>query len=416
MNNMKHFFNLNLGIAFMFFSSVLAQDYDMLIQNGHLIDAKNGINEVMDIAIKDGKIAAVSSNLNSKQSKKTIDAKGLVISPGLIDIHGHHFHGTEPSSYLSNSFTALPPDGFTFESGITTVVDVGGAGWRNFNQFKEQTIANSKTRVLSFLNIVGHGMKGGAFEQDLSDMDEKLTAIVAQQNKDYVVGIKVAHFSGFDWTPVEKAVAAGTRANIPVMVDFGGSQPELPLNVLLLEKLRPGDIFTHAYAHVNGRTPVVNESGKLQPYVLDAQKRGIIFDVGHGGGSFVFEQAIPAIQQGFKPNTISTDLHTGSMNGGMKDILNVMSKLLNMDMSIQELVEAATWKPAKVIQREDLGNLSVGSVADITLLKIESGEFGFIDTQNKKMEGTKKIICELTLREGNVVYDLNGLASTPWNN
>ena len=416
MNNMKHFLNLNLGIAFMFFSSVLAQDYDMLIQNGHLIDAKNGINEVMDIAIKDGKIAAVSSNLNSKQSKKTIDAKGLVISPGLIDIHGHHFHGTEPSSYLSNSFTALPHDGFTFESGITTVVDVGGAGWRNFNKFKEQTIANSKTRVLSFLNIVGHGMKGGAFEQDLSDMDEKLTAIVAQQNKDYVVGIKVAHFSGFDWTPVEKAVAAGTRANIPVMVDFGGSQPELPLNVLLLEKLRPGDIFTHAYAHVNGRTPVVNESGKLQPYVLDAQKRGIIFDVGHGGGSFVFEQAIPAIQQGFKPNTISTDLHTGSMNGGMKDILNVMSKLLNMDMSIQELVEAATWKPAKVIQREDLGNLSVGSVADITLLKIESGEFGFIDTQNKKMEGTKKIICELTLREGNVVYDLNGLASTPWNN
>ncbi|MGA0048833.1 MAG: amidohydrolase/deacetylase family metallohydrolase, partial [Flavobacteriaceae bacterium] len=415
-NNMKHFLNLNLGIAFMFFSSALAQDYDMLIQNGHLIDAKNGINEVMDIAIKDGKIAAVSSKLNSKQSKKTIDAKGLVISPGLIDIHGHHFHGTEPSSYLSNSFTALPPDGFTFESGITTVVDVGGAGWRNFNQFKEQTIANSKTRVLSFLNIVGHGMKGGAFEQDLNDMDEKLTAIVAQQNKDYVVGIKVAHFSGFDWTPVEKAVAAGSRANIPVMVDFGGSQPELPLNVLLLEKLRPGDIFTHAYAHVNGRTPVVNESGKLQPYVLDAQKRGIIFDVGHGGGSFVFEQAIPAIQQGFKPNTISTDLHTGSMNGGMKDILNVMSKLLNMDMSIQELVEAATWKPAKVIQREDLGNLSVGSVADITLLKIESGEFGFIDTQNKKMEGTKKIICELTLREGNVVYDLNGLASTPWNN
>ena len=415
MNNMKHFLNLNFGIAFMFFTSVLAQDYDMLIQNGHLIDPKNGIDKVMDIAIKDGKIAAVSSNINSKQSKKTIDAKGMIVSPGLIDIHGHHFHGTEPSSYLSNSFTALPPDGFTFESGITTVVDVGGAGWRNFNQLKEQTIKNSKTRVLSFLNIVGHGMKGGAFEQDLSDMDEKLTAIVAQQNKEYVVGIKVAHFSGFDWTPVEKAVAAGSRANIPVMVDFGGSQPELPLNVLLLEKLRPGDIFTHAYAHVNGRTPVINESGKLQSYVLDAQKRGIIFDVGHGGGSFVFEQAIPAIKQGLKPNTISTDLHTGSMNGGMKDILNVMSKLLNMGMTIQELVEATTWEPAQVIKREELGNLSVGAVADITLLKSELGEFGFIDTQNKKMEGTKKIVCEMTIREGNVVYDLNGLASTPWN-
>ena len=412
---MKRSTHILLGITLFCCSILSGQEYDLLIQGGHLIDPKNGIDQIMDVAIKEGKIAAVEKKINSNKSKKTINARGLLVSPGLIDIHGHHFHGTEQSRYLSNSFTALPPDGFTFESGITTVVDVGGAGWRNFEQFKNQTIANSKTRVLSFLNIVGNGMKGGAFEQNLNDMDAKLTAVVARGNREHVVGIKLAHYSGFDWTPVERAVEAGTLANIPVMIDFGGSQPELPLNELLLEKLRPGDIFTHTYAHVNGRTPVVDENQKVRPFVIEAQKRGIVLDVGHGGGSFVFEQAIPALKQGLKPNTISTDLHTGSMNGGMKDILNIMSKFLNLEMSPQEVIATTTWNAAKAIKREELGHLSVGAEADIAVLKLETGTFGFIDTKNKKMMGTKKLVCEMTLREGNVVYDLNGLASSPWN-
>jgi len=402
-------------VLFLFFAFMLnAQDYDMVIKNGHVIDAKNGIDKVADVAIKDGKIAEVASNISESKAKKLIDAKGLYVSPGLIDIHSHNFHGTEHDAYLSDSFTALPPDGFSFRSGVTTIVDVGGAGWRNFKLFKENVIDMSKTRVLSFLNIIGSGMKGGAIEQNIADMDPKLTAMVAKQFPEYIVGVKLAHYSGFDWTPAERAAEAGRLADIPVMVDFGGSEPELSLETLFMEKLRPGDIFTHAYAHVDGRTPIVDENGKVEDFAWAAQKRGIIFDVGHGGGSFLFEQAIPAMKQGFKPKTISTDLHTGSMNGGMKDIVNVMSKFLNMEMPVAEIVAATTWNSAKVIKREELGHLSKGAVADVTILNLREGDFGFIDTKGKKMKGAKKLECELTIREGKVVYDLNGISADPW--
>lgn len=410
---MKKLKLLFLSLA-LFCGSLTAQSYDMVIKGGHLIDPLNGIDQVMDVAIKGGKIAAVEKNIAITQAKKVVYAKGLIVSPGLIDMHSHNFHGTVPNRYLSNSFTALPPDGFTFRTGVTTIVDVGGAGWKNFELFKSQVIDRSKTRVLSFLNIVGAGMSGGPREQNVEDMNPKMTALVAQQNKEHVVGIKLAHFMGFDWKPTDLVTEAGRMANIPVMIDFGGSNPELPLDELLLEKLRPGDIFTHTYAHVNGRTPIVAENGKVRDYVFQAQKRGIVFDVGHGGGSFVFEQAVPALKQGLKPDVISTDLHTGSMNGGMKTLNNVMSKFLNLGLSIQEIIATTTSKPAKYLRRKDLGHLSVGAVADVAVLNIIKGDFGFIDTRGKRMKGKEKIECELTLREGNVVYDLNGLASEDW--
>lgn len=394
--------------------SLLAQSYDFVIKGGHIIDPVNNIDKVMDLAIKGGKIAAIKKNIPDTQAKKVIDASGLIVSPGLIDMHTHNFFGTEHNRYLANSYQAVPPDGFTFRAGVTTVVDAGSPGWKNFDLYKSQIINPSKTRVLTFLNIVGEGMSGGAREQNIEDMNPKTTAIVAKQNKDHVVGVKLAHFMGYDWTPTELAVEAGKLASMPVMIDFGGSNPELPLDKLLLEKLRPGDILTHAYAHVNGRTPIVGENGKVRDYVFEAQKRGIVFDVGHGGGSFIFKQAIPAVQQGFKPNVISTDLHTGSMNGGMKNINNVMSKFLNMGLSIQEVIATTTSKPAQYIQRKDLGHLSVGAEADVAILNIRKGDFGFIDTRGKRMKGKQKIECELTLRAGNVVYDLNGLASNDW--
>ena len=404
-----------VSLALVWMSGVLsAQDYDIVIKGGHIIDPVNHIDQIMDLGIKGNKIAAVKKNIETSHAKKVIDASGMIVSPGLIDMHSHNFHGTVPNRYLSNSFTALPPDGFSFRSGVTTIVDVGGAGWKNFELFKSQVIDQSKTRVLSFLNIIGSGMSGGAREQNIEDMNPKMTALVAQQNKEYIVGIKLAHFMGFDWTPTNLVVEAGKMANIPVMIDFGGSNPELPLDQLLLEKLRPGDIFTHTYAHVNGRTPNLAENGKVRDYIFEAQKKGIVFDVGHGGGSFLFEQAVPAIKQGLKPDVISTDLHTGSMNGGMKNINNVMSKFLNMGLSIQEVISATTSKPAQHLQRKDIGNLSVGAIADVTVLNIRKGDFGFIDTSGKRMKGNQKLECELTLRAGNVVYDLNGLASSDW--
>ena len=410
---MKKLKLLSLALVLMS-GSLLAQNYDILIKGGHIIDPVNNIDQVMDLAIKGNKIAAIEKEISANQAKKVVDASGLIVSPGLIDMHTHNFYGTVHNRYLANSFSAVPPDGFTFRSGVTTVVDAGSPGWRNFELYKSQIIDPSKTRVLCFLNIVGAGMSGGHREQHIDDMNPKMTAMVAKQNKDHVVGVKLAHFMGYDWTPTELAVEAGKIGSIPVMIDFGGSNPELPLDKLFLEKLRPGDIFTHAYAHVNGRTPIVAENGKVRDYVFKAQKRGIVFDVGHGGGSFLFEQAVPAIQQGLKPDVISTDLHTGSMNGGMKNINNVMSKFLNMGLSIQEVIAATTSQPAKYIQRKELGHLSVGGLADITLLNMRKGDFGFIDTRGKRMKGNQKLECELTLRDGKVVYDLNGLASSDW--
>jgi dihydroorotase len=290
-------------------------------------------------------------------------------------------------------------------------VDAGGAGWRNFDLFKTNVIDHSKTRVLSFLNIVGAGMSGGPYEQNVADMDAKLTAMMAMANKEYIVGIKLAHYLGHEWAPAERAVEAGKLASIPVMVDFGMAEPPLPMETLLMEKLRPGDILTHCFGGVAGRGKMI-EDGKLQPYFLSAQKRGIIFDVGHGGGSFLFAQAIPAIKQGLKPNSISTDLHTGSMNGGMKDMLNVMSKLLNIGLTLNEVITMSTWNPAQIISRKELGHLTVGSGADVALFSLEKGTFGYVDVGGFKITGDKKLTCQMTVRDGQVVWDLNGMSAT----
>lgn len=393
-------------------SLVSAQTYDMLIKGGRLIDPKNNIDATMDIAIKDGKVAKVAKSIAGKDAAKVIEADGLVVTPGLIDIHGHVFHGTKPNHYLSDGLTALPPDGFTFRVGVTTIVDCGGVGWKNFDTFKKNVIDASKTRVLSFMNIVGEGMRGGAWEQNTGDMDAKLSGMVANQNRKYIVGFKVAHYGNRDWIPIDKAVEAGRIANMPVIVDFGGSTAFEPLSIreLFFERLRPGDIYTHTYAELNGsRETVINrESRELEPFILDAQKRGIIFDVGYGGASFEFKQAIPALAAGFYPNTISTDLHTGSMNAAMKDMLNVMTTFLAMGMELPDVIEASTWKPAQVIQRTELGHLSEGAIADLSILNIREGDFTLWDRTGQKVPSENKLECEVTLKDGKVVYDLNG--------
>ena len=389
-------------------SATQAQQYAIVIKDGHVIDPKNNINEVMDVAIQDGKIALVGKNIDPKQGKQVINAKGAYVVPGLVDIHGHVFYGTNADRYLSSGISAISPDGFTFRVGVTTIADAGGAGWKSFPEFKRTVIDNAQTRVLSFLNIVGEGMRGGVYEQNLNDMDPKMAAGVAKQFKDYVIGFKVAHYNGPEWTPVDNAVKAGTLANIPVMIDFGGNNPPLSIKELFFDHLRPGDIFTHAFGQLTTREPIVDvATNTVKPFVWDAQKRGIIFDVGYGGISFAYSQAIPALKAGFYPNTISTDIHSGSMNGAMKDMLSVMSKFHQMGMDLPAVIKASTWNPAVVIKREELGHLTVGAVADVAVLSIREGDFGFFDYTGFKVKGTKKFECEVTLRAGKIVYDLN---------
>ena len=392
-------------------SPVLAQTYSLVIKNGHLIDPKNNIDGPMDVAVQDGKIALVARNIDARQAKQVVDAKGLYVVPGLIDMHAHVFHGMDPDRYLSAGLSALPPDGFTFRVGVTTIVDVGGAGWRNFPLFKNTVIDQAQTRVLAFLNIVGEGMRGGAWEQSLADMDPRQAAAVARQHRAHIVGIKLAHFEGHNWTPTDNTVEAGKLAGIPVMIDFGGAEPILPIRDLFLEHLRPGDIFTHMYGQVRGRETIVDlETQTVKPFVWEARKRGIIFEVGYGGISFSYSQAIPAMKEGFVPDVISTDLHTGSMNGAMKDQLSVMSKFLQMGMPLKDIIQASTWNPAKVIQREELGHLSTGTEADIAILGLREGDFGFFDHTGYKVRGNRKFECEMTIRAGRIVYDLNGRA------
>jgi len=384
--------------------------YDLLLKGGHVIDAKNNIDGIRDVAVKDHKIAAVSPSIPVTEAAKIVDAKGLYVTPGLVDIHVHVYAGTGAKGSYAGDLS-LYPDGFTLRGGVTTVADAGSSGWRNFPDFKDRVINRSTTRILAFLNIVGNGMGGGRIEQDMNDMDAKATADRARENAGVIVGIKTAHFSGPEWTPVERAVEAGTAASLPVMVDFGTFRPERPYQDLVLKKLRPGDISTHMYLDA---VPMLDQSQKLLPYLAEARKRGVIFDVGHGGGSLLFRQAVPAVQQGWTPDSISTDLHVGSMNAGMKDMLNVMSKFLNMGQSLQAVIAESTWRPAREIKQDALGNLSVGSPADIAVLRLESGHFGFVDSYGAKMSGTRKLDCELTVKNGLVVYDLNGISREDW--
>ena len=387
----------------------------LLIRNGHVLDPRNGIDGVMDVALAGNTVARVGSGIAPGASTRVIDASGRHVLPGLIDLHSHVFFGTEKDAYLSNADTAVQPDSHSFRSGQTTLVDVGGAGWRNFGQFKEQVIDRARTRVLAFINIVGSGMKGGPVEQNLADMDSRLTAMRIKQHPGVIVGIKVAHYGGPEWDPVLRAVAAGQATGVPVMVDFGGHTPPLSLEDLLMQHLRPGDILTHTYAHVRGRVPIVDEQGRLRPFVLAARKRGIVFDAGHGGGSFLFRQAVPATRAGFYPDVISTDLHAGSQNAGMKDILNVMSKFLNLGMPLADVVRANTARAAEIVKHPELGHLGAGAEADVAVLSLRRGRFGFVDSGGGRMDGDQKLECELTIKGGQVVWDLNGLSRPMWN-
>src|SRR5216683_72402 len=385
--------------------------YDLLLRGGHVLDDKNHIDGVMDVAIKDGKIAKVAAHIPATSALKTVEVKGLYVTPGLIDIHVHVYAGTgERGSYAGD--LSVPPDGFTFRVGVTTVVDAGCSGWRNFEDFKDRIIDRSKTRVFAMLNIVGAGMRGGHYEQNMDDMDGEATAAMALKYPNTIVGIKTAHFAGPGWKPVEQAVIAGTKANIPVMVDFGVDHPERPLYDLLTKKLRPGDIYTHMYSGLrHEQDPVTLGPSKA---FIEGRQRGIYFDVGQGGGSFKWSLAVPMIKAGFIPDSISTDLHITSMNAAMKDELNVGDKIMAIGVSLKQVVAEMTSRPAHEIKHEELGNLSEGSIADVAVLRVETGSFGFTDMVNKRFDGKQKLLCELTIKDGKIVYDTNGISADLW--
>jgi dihydroorotase len=382
--------------------------YDVVLKGGRVIDPKNKIDSRMDVAIANGKIARVAANIPTDQTKKTIDVNGLIVTPGLIDIHVHVYQRPEVKTVERDS--SVQTDAHTFRSGVTTVVDAGTSGWRDFPDFKARVIDKSQTRVLALLNISGTGMGTGK-EDELSELDAAAAAKTAKANRGVIVGFKSAHFGGPGWESIDAAEKAAKETDLPVMVDFGYLNQVRSLPTLLLDKLRAGDIYTHCYS---GHREELLESGKVNPAMITGRKRGIFFDLGFGAGSFYWYVAVPAMQQGFPPDSISTDLHSGSMNAGMKTMLNSMSSVLNIGAGFDQVIAMSTWNPAKQIKRTDLGSLDVGAEADVAVLRLEKGNFGFIDSAGARNAGTRLIASELTLRKGRVVFDLNGRASQDW--
>lgn len=380
-----------------------AQSYDLLIQGGHVIDPGNKINAVMDVAVRGNKIAKVAKDIPASQAKKTIDATGLYVTPGLIDLHAHVF------GYSGS----LWPDDTHLLTGTTTVVDCGGSGWRTFETFKETVIDRSKTRVLAFLNIVGAGMVGT--ESDIDDMDPVKLAEKIKQYPGLIVGIKCAHYGRRDYFNLEQAVKAGNLANVPMIVDNSIlTNNDRDTQTKLLEYFRPGDIHTHMF---NDRhLEIVNRfTGKVQPYMYEARKKGRLFDLGHGNGSFVFPAAHKTMAQGFYPDTISTDLHTASIFSTKADMPNCMSKMLALGMPLEEVIFRSTARPAQVIhQYPEIGTIGEGKIADIAVLELEEGIFGFSDSWKKKMLASKRLRAVLTVRNGKLVFDEKGLGFPEW--
>jgi dihydroorotase len=398
---------MSKAIALLALAAALArgQSYDLLLKGGHVIDPGNNIDGLMDVAVSGSKIARVAPDIPASSAKKTVNAAGLYVTPGLIDLHAHVY------GYSGSIF----PDSTSLVNGTTTICDAGGAGWRTFEDFKKRIIDTSRTRVLVFLNIVGKGMVGATAENDVEDMDPKRTAEKIRQYPDLMVGVKTAHYGRPGWTALERAVEAGKLSNTPIIVDNNIlSSTGRDTRTKVLEIMRPGDIHTHAY---NDRhlELVGRFSGKVTPTMWEARKRGVLFDLGHGGGSFLWPVAVRAMKDGFPPDTISTDLHASSIMMQQADMPNCMSKLMNLGMTLQDAVIRSTVAPAKAIHRfPALGTLGLDRTADIAVLQLQRGVFAFKDAWGKKLLGAQKLEAVMTIRDGKVAYDVKGLAYPRW--
>jgi dihydroorotase len=394
--------------------------FDLLLKGGHVIDPANQIDAVMDVAISKDKIAAVEKDIPASQAGKVVDASGLYVTPGLIDIHVHIGHGGAPLDWFTpegRSHAApygIPAD-LALQSGVTTIVDAGSSGADTFLLEKQEVIDRAKVRVLAWLNIVANGMQGG-LEQTVDQMDAKRCAETIKKFPDVIVGVKTAHYwtdkpwdaEHVPWAAVDSAEECGRAVNLPVMFDFW-PRPDRSYAELILKKMRPGDVHTHVFAQ---QFPILLPDGKINPILAEARARGVIFDVGHGAGSFWFRNAVPAVKQGFIPDSMSTDLHTGNFT--VLSMTQVMSKFLAMGVPLQDLVKRSTVNPAQEIHRPELGTLSVGKEADIAVLEQLNGSFGYIDCGNAKMDGKVKLVARMTVRAGRIVFDPSGLSMVQW--
>jgi len=383
-----------------------AMKCDLLLKGGRVIDPANGIDGPMDVAISGRRIAAVDKDIPASSSARVADVTGWLVTPGLIDMHAHCY----------GFASAMFPDEMCFPHGVTTMLDVGGAGWRTFDDFQRTVIERAGVRVLALLNIVGHGMLGRyQYEQNLADMDPQATADKIAEAGSFCVGVKVAHFEGPGWEAVDRGVEAARLSNTWVMVDQN-PLPTRTMDKMLLEHMRPGDVLTHLFGFDK---PLIDAQGNVKEHFRQAREKGIKFDTGHGNANFSFSMAVPAIEQGFSPDTVSTDLHRMSFLSSVATMPEVMSKLLAAGMSLNDVVERSTAAPARHMRHPELGTLNVGGGADVAVLEMAEGDFGLSDngaTGYRVMKANRRLVNQITIRDGAVVWDRNGRTKKDWTN
>ena len=377
--------------------------YDLLLKGGRVIDPANNVDGILDVAIAGRYVSSVQKDISPQLARKVANVSGLVVTPGLIDLHAH-FYGY---------YAAVLPDAHCLSEGTTTAVDAGGAGHLTFDDFDRKIISKSKTNVFALINIAGEGMVGLP-EQDLDGMNVDLTTAKIDQRPDRIVGVKVAHYAGPGWQPLDRGVKAAENTGTYVMVDQAPIKSR-PNNEMLLEHLRPGDITTHCYGFDK---PMIDSNDKVKPYFFEARERGVKFDVGHGAGSFSFRIAKNAIEQGFPPDTVSTDMHTASILSNQGTMPETMTKMLVLGMDLPDIIKRSTWTPALTIGHPELGNIGQTAFADIAVLEIAEGDFGLTDngSGNRVYPTGKRIVCQMTVRNGEVVWDKNGRSRDSWTN
>ncbi|MGE0008590.1 MAG: amidohydrolase/deacetylase family metallohydrolase [Parvibaculaceae bacterium] len=362
--------------------------HDLILTGGRVVDPSQSLDAVTDVAFTQGKVAALGHGLRREPATKIRDVSGLIVTPGLIDLHTHVYWG--------GTSLGVDPDFYAKKSGVTTSVDTGSAGPGNFPGFARHVIEPARSRIYAYLHVSHAGIYGFSTDvhvgesEDMRLMDPRGAVRVAAEHAEHVIGIKVRvgrHASGDQGiAPLDVALQTAEEAGLPLMAHIDEPPPTYED---VLARLRPGDVLTHAFRPFPN-TPATAQ-GTIKPAVLAARKRGVLFDIGHGMGSFAFKTARAMLANGFEPDTISSDVHALCIDGPAHDLVTTMSKFLCLGMGLADVIRAATETPARAIKRHDLGSLKPGSLGDATVMRIDEGSFDYVDVTGEHLEGRKRI-------------------------
>jgi len=381
--------------------------FDLLVKGGEVIDPGSGHHGVYDVAVIRNRIAAVERDIPSASAARVIDAAGKIVTPGLVDLHSHVFHGC--------SYWGVRPDPVASRSGVTTWIDAGSAGAMSLEGFREYIVQPARVRIYALLNISYIGLVGPDHElMNLNYADVDVFKRIYDLNRDLVLGVKVRMMSSTvgeqGLKPLERARQAADECAIPMMMHIGYAPP--PIDDCL-PFLKHGDILTHCFTGFDMR--ILGSDGKLRDSARAAWERGVVMDIGHGTGAFSFEVAEPLIQQGYKPTVISTDIHQLSVRGPMYDLPTCLNKCMALGMSVDEVVEAATYAPARVVGLDnEVGSFRPGLMADIALFELEQGKFRYYDVQMDSREGPERLRHWMTIIGGRPLEEMPAEPPAPW--